>query len=315
MSGRLPVRIVALALAFGALLGGYALVARPWLHRWGATDAEVRARLPGDEIVPGAKSQETRAITIEAPAWSVWPWVAQIGQDRAGFYSYQVLENLVGCEMPNVQTLVPRLQQWRIGDKLWMYPPRKAGGAGHATLMVYEPGRALGFATRQIGTSPAAPPDASWSFVVQPIGVHASRLIFRGRGAGGLRLLPGVFMSGVFEPVHFAMERRAMTSIKQLAEGGRPSAELDTLQVILWFTVFFGFVFAGVATLVMRRFGRPLASFVLMGVFFQLLTLVQPNPAVGFAVFAVLAAGPWLARGRGAARGAPRSQRVHAQVL
>lgn len=286
---RSVLRVPLLAAALAVLAVFYAAVARPWLHRWGATDAELSARLPGDEIVPSARGQETRAITIHAAASVVWQWVAQIGQDRAGFYSYQALENLVGCEMPNVQRLVPELQRWAVGDKLWMYPPRKAGGAGFATLAVFEPGRALAFATRQIGTSPAEPPDASWAYVVQPIDQRSSRLLFRGRGAGGLRLGPAAFTVGVFEPMHFAMERRTMTSVKELAEGGRPSADRDAAQVVLWLVVFISFVVAGVLALVSRRPWRALAAVVLLGLSFQLLTLVQPHPALGGLVLALLA--------------------------
>jgi hypothetical protein len=282
-------RVGLLVAALAALVGVYFALGRPFIHRWGATDAELGARLPGDEIVPTVSSQETRAITIYAPASVVWSWVAQIGQDRAGFYSYQALENLVGCEMPNVQRLVPELQRWAMGDKLWMYPPRKAGGAGFATLAVFEPGHALAFATRQIGMSPVAPPDASWAFVVEPLDEGASRLIFRGRGAGGLRFVPAVITLGAFEPMHFAMERRTMTSVKELAEGGRPSADWDAAQVVLWAVVFVGFLAAGVVTLASRRPWRALAAFVLLGLLFQLLTLVQPHPALGIALLALLA--------------------------
>jgi hypothetical protein len=300
---RVTTRLVALALAFAGVAAVYAGVARPWMLRWGASDAEVTKALPGDEIVPRAREQETRAIAIEAPAWAVWPWVAQIGQDRAGFYSYRLLENAVGCEMPNVQAIVRRFQSWAPGDKLWMYPARKAGGAGFATLVVYQPGRALGFATRQIGMKPTEPADASWSFVVEPMGDRASRLIFRGRGEGGLRLLPAAFTRGVFEPMHFAMERRTMTAVKELAEGGRPSESLDSAQVVVWALVFFGFVTTGFVVVMARRPAVPLAVFALLGLLFQLLTLAQPHPALGAALFVALAAGPytlqrWSARRR-----------------
>ena len=63
--------------------------------------------MPGDEIIVDAGEQNTRAITIDRPIEEVWPWLAQLGQDRAGFYSYQRLENLVGCEMPAATTLLP----------------------------------------------------------------------------------------------------------------------------------------------------------------------------------------------------------------
>jgi len=117
------VRAAALAGCLGLLLAVYFAIARPWFRRWGATDAEVSMALPGDEIVPAATSRETRAITIASPARYVWPWLAQIGQDRAGFYSYQVLENLVGC--PPGKTPSPR----QVGAKLKAYRRRNVRGA------------------------------------------------------------------------------------------------------------------------------------------------------------------------------------------
>jgi hypothetical protein len=93
----------ALSLLFAAY---YALV-QPWFLNWGATATELRKPLPGDEIIPTARRQQTRAITIAANIDSVWPWLAQIGQDRGGFYSFDALENLVGCDMPTEDYLRP----------------------------------------------------------------------------------------------------------------------------------------------------------------------------------------------------------------
>src|SRR5688500_12626245 len=66
------------------LLLTYMLLVRPWHMRWGATDAEVNAVLPGDGLVPSAvqESQINRAITIAAPAEAVWPWLVQLGQAK-----------------------------------------------------------------------------------------------------------------------------------------------------------------------------------------------------------------------------------------
>jgi hypothetical protein len=72
---------------------------RPWHIRWGATDDELARPLPGDEIVPRPRKWSTRAITIDAPAEVVWPWLVQIGQGRGGLYSYDWLENLAGCDI------------------------------------------------------------------------------------------------------------------------------------------------------------------------------------------------------------------------
>lgn len=110
-----------------ALFAVFLSLVRPWYLHWGASAREFSGPLPGDEFVD-ARSQSTRAIDIDAPAAKVWPWLLQLGQDRGGFYSYELLENLVGTNMHNVDTLNPALQRWKIGDKLWMYPPDKLGG-------------------------------------------------------------------------------------------------------------------------------------------------------------------------------------------
>jgi hypothetical protein len=81
---------------------GYARLLRPWMKTWGTRPGEAEKELPGDETVPDPGLEQTRAITIGAPAEEVWPWLAQLGQDRAGFYSYRWLENLAGCRMPEV---------------------------------------------------------------------------------------------------------------------------------------------------------------------------------------------------------------------
>jgi len=145
--------------ATALLLLAYLVIVRPWPLAWGATGAEARMRLPGDGIVAPARSQETRGITIYAGADRIWPWLAQRGQDRGGFYSFDLLENLVGCQMPAVTELRPELQRWTPGDRLWMYPREKANGTGHATLREMIPGRALCSASPGLGAS--APEDGT----------------------------------------------------------------------------------------------------------------------------------------------------------
>ena len=175
--------IVTLALA--AIFANYIAYTRPWFLQWGATPAELTRALPGDEIIPNAGSQYTRAITISAPVGQVWPWLAQLGQDRGGFYSFDLLENIVGCEMPVDDVLHPAKQMWQEGDRLWMYPKEKAGGVGFATLRTYVSGRAMGFATRALGTTLDKPEDGSWSFVLEPVDEGSTRFLIRGRLAPG----------------------------------------------------------------------------------------------------------------------------------
>jgi len=88
---RAPVRI--LAGLPGLLVGAYALAVRPRLVRWGATDEELAQPYPGAEIIPDGHRAATMAVTIEAPPGQVWPWLAQMGYDRAGWYSWDRLDN------------------------------------------------------------------------------------------------------------------------------------------------------------------------------------------------------------------------------
>lgn len=92
MTGRRMGRVVLDALS-GLPLFPTAPSYRRWHTRWGATDAEVSGPVPGDEIVPKASFNATRAITIEAPPEQVWPWIVQMGYRRAGFYTYDLLDN------------------------------------------------------------------------------------------------------------------------------------------------------------------------------------------------------------------------------
>src|SRR5437588_12622214 len=94
----------------------YWFLLRPRHLRWGATEAEASGPLPGDDLIPAAGPASTHAVTIHAPPEAVWPWVAQLGQNHAGFYSYTALENLLGCQMRNTHRIVPEWQQIRVGD-------------------------------------------------------------------------------------------------------------------------------------------------------------------------------------------------------
>jgi hypothetical protein len=88
--------------------------ARKWLTTWGATRDEHTIPLAGDDLVPGgvhARMNMTQAVTMDAPPEKVWPWLAQIGQDRAGFMSFEKLERLLGFGIYNTYRIVP---QWQL---------------------------------------------------------------------------------------------------------------------------------------------------------------------------------------------------------
>src|ERR671919_784466 len=104
-----------------AAVAGAALLYHKFLRRpiltWGATAEEAEARLPGDELLEDADGVATRAITIDAPASAVWPWIAQMGPSpRGGAYTYDWIENLLGLNMHSVDRVLPEYQQPKVGE-------------------------------------------------------------------------------------------------------------------------------------------------------------------------------------------------------
>jgi hypothetical protein len=188
------------------LWAAYLAVLHPWLMSWGATPAEVAMALPGDDLAAGPVSYFTRAITIEAPPSSVWPWIVQIGQDRAGFYSNTWLENLTGADIHNADGIHPEWQSRAIGDRVPLARPDLLGGAlsavSHTQIVALEP-------ARMIANIPGR-------FVLQPVDGRATRLLFResieSQGPVVTRWL-------VWDPMHFVMVQRMLRGIKERAEG------------------------------------------------------------------------------------------------
>jgi hypothetical protein len=112
----------------GALVTGvgivYARLFRPWATSWGATEEERTRHLPGDDVVAKADFVATRAITIGAPPSAVWPWLLQIGSGRAGWYSYDRIDN---GGVSSATSIVPELQHLEVADLVPMIAGRDVG--------------------------------------------------------------------------------------------------------------------------------------------------------------------------------------------
>jgi hypothetical protein len=118
-------RIAVGAAAAGAgLLAAYLKFVLPWALRWGATEEEAARPLPGDGLVTKADYVATRAITIDAPPRDVWPWLVQIGSGRAGWYTYDRLDN---AGVPSATEIIPELQQLEVGDLIPMVAGKDIG--------------------------------------------------------------------------------------------------------------------------------------------------------------------------------------------
>lgn len=217
----------------GALLGSVAGAAyarwwKPGHDCWGASEAEQRAVLPGDELIPDADARNTRAITIDAPPAAVWPWLAQMGADRGGFYSYDLLEDLAGLGIHSVDVVVDAWQDLRVGDVVYANRRRTAGWFVDEVRPPYA--LVLQLADLARGR-PARRTDPAhwefvWSFVLIDRGDGTTRLLVRESVVFG-KMVARLLMAP-FAPVSFVMTRRMLLGIKKRAEvpsGGVGRAE------------------------------------------------------------------------------------------
>lgn len=187
--------------AAAATATAYLKAYRPWQLRWGATDAEVVRPLPGDELVDAPTFNATRAITIGAAPESVWPWLVQVGVNRAGWYSYDLLDNL---GRPSARQVIPEMQDLRPGDLLPMSPDGKQGIRVHA---LDEP-RWMIWGT---------PGDNSWVWLLDPLPDGSTRLITRVRSKPGWRPSSMAF-AVLLEVADFWMMRRMLLNLRARIE-------------------------------------------------------------------------------------------------
>jgi hypothetical protein len=118
------VRILAIILGVWAgITAVYLLLLWPWMKNWGAAAAEIKATLPGDDMVAQANIRSTKGVTIQASPAEIYPWLLQLGVDRGGMYSYDWLENLFGLNVHTTDRIVPEYQNVQIGD-FWRFTPK-----------------------------------------------------------------------------------------------------------------------------------------------------------------------------------------------
>ncbi len=193
-----PLRAAAVVAALGGL---YAKFLRRPILTWGATDAEANSRLPGDELLEDADGVATRAISIDAPAAAVWPWLAQMGPSpRGGAYTYDWIENLMGLGMHSADQVLPEFQDPQVGDTIGL-------GTNQMRLERVEPEHVLAWRSMD--------GNWVWTFVLEERN-GTTRLISRNRFrlptlSARLGMLP-------MEPGSLVMERKMLRGIKQRAE-------------------------------------------------------------------------------------------------
>ncbi len=198
------IRDVALALPLFAA----APLVRPWHRRWGATNAEGAAAMPGDELVSGSQKFCTRAITIDASPEAVWPWLVQVGFGKAGFYSNDLLDNL---SHPSADRILDEFQNPKVGD--WVPMFSKVNDTTAFRIAAIKPTAELVWLK----------PDSAWAWRLTDVGGR-TRLVTRVRILYDWhRPANGLLSLVLTEFGDFPMMRKMLRTLKQRAEAELPA--------------------------------------------------------------------------------------------
>jgi hypothetical protein len=196
---RIGLVVVAVALP---VIGFFALY-RPWHLMWGSTREEVARGMPGDEVVLAPTFSATRAVTVEGRPEAIWPWIVQIGFGRAGWYSYDVLDNL---GHHSAERIIPELQHIEVGDLIPVGPGENAG----MRIKAFKPNQwVLWSEPNQVTT---------WVWSLEPTPSGHTRLITRVRSRSSWRHPTTAIWLLLVEVADFPMMRKCLLGIKRRAE-------------------------------------------------------------------------------------------------
>lgn len=200
------------------MLSLYALCIRPRLLTWGANPDEVSRTYPTDDLIPDPDSSVfTMATTLPAPPEKVWPWLAQMGGDRAGWYSWDRLDH---WGVPSLNRIVPEWQNLKVGQLL----QNARDGSNSMTVIQVEPNRTLALRTNMefpsrrsfdpSGPLPRVYMDGVWSFHLRPVADGQTRLVarMRGRSRPAALLRPIGILLG--DALHFSMQVRQFHNLR-----------------------------------------------------------------------------------------------------
>jgi hypothetical protein len=175
---------------------------RPWQVRWGAADDEVKRSMPGDDVITDPSFKATRVVTVNAPAESIWPWIVQIGCKRAGWYSYDWVDNL---GIPSAERIISEFQHIEVGQ---LIPFSPNGKMGMYVKDFAEPKWILWGDKENYST---------WYWGLYPIDSDHTRLVTRVR-LHYRWLSPTIIFSLLLDIGDIVMMRKCMLGIKMRAE-------------------------------------------------------------------------------------------------
>jgi len=258
--------LIGIAILAASLYVGFAVVRTTTLHTWGSTYPDIQTTRPGDELVGQSLLRWDHAITINAPADQVWPWIAQLGDVRAAYYSYTFIENLIAGQRMyvNADRIIPEYQHPQPGDGMIM---------DFLVVHSVEPGSYLLAA----GDPAKMPVNFIWLWQLEPLNASQTRLIVRmqvGENTQSSMQMPPLAGSFI-DATGFVMERKMMEGIKLRAEGGVEPGWYQPAEIALWLLAFAVAIVAAV-WFVRRNWLLPLIVGLLCVGWLFYLTYVQP---------------------------------------
>ena len=234
------IRILAVIILLGLVMATYFLWARPYQLRWGATQAELNRSMPGDELDAHPTFLATRAITINATPHEIWPWLVQMGYNRAGFYGYDLIEN-IGSKSGahSAEHIMSELQNVKVGDEV------PISAAGSWVFYAIEPEQYF------IWSGEAA--DGGFTWALYPIDARHTRLVNRIRWTHHWSP-PGQLALDVFTEFtdHLAV-RKILQGVKGRVEGHIEPAATANTEVAVYGAAAFIF-FVALIVLIVRPF-------------------------------------------------------------
>jgi hypothetical protein len=216
-------KVLAVLALVGVALAGYILWARPYQLHWGATAEEINRAMPGDELNRDPKFLATRAITINGTPEEIWSWLIQMGYGRAGFYGYDILENLGSPRgLQSAVSILPELQNFKVGDDVPISPAAKM------SFFAIEPNKYLIWAGQTGGTYGA------FTWALYPVDESHTRLVSRIRWSHHWTQ-PGVLALDLLTEFtdHLAV-RKVLEGVKGRVEGHNESFALTTIEFTIY---------------------------------------------------------------------------------
>jgi hypothetical protein len=191
-----------------ALLCLDAYLIYPWLCGQTATRQEITKKLTGDELVRNNNSGYTLASSIDAQPSAVWPWLIQMGQGRAGFYTHEWVEEIVGASIKNADSVIEAFQYLSEGDSIRLTPDPYLGKRAQY-LSIAKLDSPFAIVYKQTLPNGSA---GSWAFILEPDPNGKTRLVFRRRSEK-----PSLF-DKIATPGYYFMDIGMLAGIKERAE-------------------------------------------------------------------------------------------------